>query len=87
MAKVVKEEVIKEFRIHETDTGSAEVQVALITKTINSLVEHLKVHRKDFHTQRGLLLMVGKRRRLLKYLKGKDLVKYTALTSSLSIKA
>ena len=87
MAKVVKQEVIKAHQIHEKDTGSAEVQVALITKTINSLVEHLKVHKKDYHTQRGLLLMVGKRRRLLKYLKAKDLEKYTALTSALSIKA
>ena len=87
MAKMVKQEVIKEFKIHETDTGSTEVQIALITKTINGLVDHLKTHRKDFHTQRGLLLMVGKRRRLMKYMKSKDLEAYMTLTKALSLKA
>ena len=85
MAKMVKQEVIKEFKIHETDTGSTEVQIALITKTINGLVDHLKTHRKDFHTQRGLLLMVGKRRRLMKYMKSKVLEAYMTLTKALSL--
>jgi small subunit ribosomal protein S15 len=86
MAKPVKIEVIKDFQVHEKDTGSAEVQIALLSKSINNLVEHLKAHKKDFHTRRGLLLMVGKRRRLLKYLKSKKPDKYGELIKKLEIK-
>jgi small subunit ribosomal protein S15 len=72
MEKENKAGIIKQFQSHPGDTGSAEVQIALLTNRINSLNEHLKLHRKDYHSRRGLLLMVGKRRKFLNYLKGKN---------------
>ncbi|MGB2756404.1 MAG: 30S ribosomal protein S15, partial [Acidimicrobiia bacterium] len=69
-------EVIAEHRTHETDTGSPEVQVALLTSRINHLTDHLKVHKKDHHSRRGLLMLVGQRRRLLDYLNGNDVERY-----------
>lgn len=73
-----KADVIAQNRVHETDTGSPEVQIAILTARINELTEHMKVHKKDFHSQRGLLKMVGKRRRLLDYLIKKDITRYRA---------
>jgi small subunit ribosomal protein S15 len=87
MPEVVnKESVITNFRIHEKDTGSCEVQVALLTARIAHLTEHLRGHRKDFHSRRGLLLMTSKRRRLLNYLKKHDLEKYTELLQKLNLR-
>lgn len=82
-----KQEVIRENRRHERDTGSAEVQVALLTERINQLTEHLKVHRKDFHSRRGLMMMVGRRRRLLNYLKRESGERYRALVERLGLRA
>lgn len=81
-----KSEIINKFRLHEKDTGSVEVQIALLTERINHLTEHFKVHVKDHHSRRGLLKLVGKRRRLLDYLKKKDLTKYRELIKSLGIR-
>ena len=81
-----KQGLIKEHRIHETDTGSAEVQVALLTKQINELTDHLKRHPKDNHSRRGLLKMVGKRKRLLGYLSKNKSKSYTALIKKLGLK-
>ena len=81
-----KLEVINEYKVHETDTGSAEVQVAILTKRINELNEHLKEHKKDHHSRRGLLKMVGKRRNLLRYLKNKDIERYRSLIEKLEIR-
>ena len=83
---VNKENVITNFRIHEKDTGSCEVQVALLTARITHLTEHLRDHRKDFHSRRGLLLMTSKRRRLLNYLKKHNLEKYTELLQKLNLR-
>ena len=77
---------IAEHRLHETDTGSTEVQVALLTKRINHLTEHLKVHKKDHHSRRGLLMLVGQRRRLLDYLKGIDVERYRSLIARLGLR-
>ena len=74
------------FRTNEKDTGSPEVQVALITEQINHLTEHLKVHKKDFTSRRGLLMMVGKRARLLKYLQGENRTRYQSLIKKLGIR-
>lgn len=81
-----KKIIIDEFKINEKDTGSAEVQVAILTKRINELNEHLKVHKHDHHSRRGLLKMVGKRRNLLKYLKNKDINRYRTLIEKLGIR-
>lgn len=81
-----KIEVIEKFRMHGTDTGSPEVQVALVTERINHLTEHFKVHTKDFHSRRGLLKLVGLRRRLLDYLKEKDLERYRKLIKDLGLR-
>ena len=81
-----KLEQISKYRVHETDTGSPEVQVALLTKRISHLTEHLKVHHKDHHSRRGLLKMVGRRRRLLDYLKANSLDRYQALIGSLGLR-
>jgi small subunit ribosomal protein S15 len=81
-----KSETIGRFKRHDKDTGSPEVQVALLTDRINHLTEHFKVHKKDFHSRRGLLKLVGQRRRLLDYLKFKDLNKYRELIKSLGIR-
>lgn len=81
-----KAEIIEDFKYHEKDTGSSEVQIALLTARINHLVEHLKKNNKDNHTRYGLLLMVGRRRRFLKYLKKKDEAKYFELAKQLKLK-
>lgn len=81
-----KGEVIQKYRLHEKDTGSPEVQVAILTDRINHLTEHFNVHKKDFHSRRGLLKLVGQRRRLLDYLKNKDLERYRNLIKSLGIR-
>lgn len=77
---------ITEHRLHETDTGSPEVQVALLTARINELTTHLKVHKKDHHSRRGLLMLVGRRRRLLDYLKNNDVERYRALIARLGLR-
>jgi small subunit ribosomal protein S15 len=77
---------IAEHRLHETDTGSTEVQVALLTARINHLTEHLKVHKKDHHSRRGLLMLVGQRRRLLDYLRSNDVERYRALIAKLGLR-
>ena len=74
--------VIAENRLHDTDTGSPEVQIALLTQRINHLTEHLKVHKKDFHSRRGLLMLVGRRRRLLDYVRKNDVERYRAIVAS-----
>ena len=84
--KEVKTEVIANNRTHETDTGSPEVQIAILTARINELNEHLKVHKKDNHSRRGLFLMIGKRRRLLDYLMAKDIERYRAIIAKLGIR-
>jgi small subunit ribosomal protein S15 len=81
-----KQEVIAAFKTHETDTGSPEVQVAVLTERIRELTEHLKVHKKDFHSRRGLLKMVGSRRRLLRYLMNKDFNRYRSLIERLGLR-
>ena len=77
---------ITENRLHESDTGSTEVQVALLTERINHLTEHLKVHKKDHHSRRGLLMLVGRRRRLLDYLRRNDVERYRALIAKLGLR-
>lgn len=86
MRKEEKQEVILNNRTHDTDTGSPEVQVAILTKRINELNEHLKVHKKDHHSRRGLLKMVGRRRNLLGYLAKKDINRYRDLIAKLGIR-
>ena len=86
LRKDEKTAVIVANRTHETDTGSPEVQIAILTKRINDLTEHLKVHKKDHHSRRGLLKMVGKRRNLLAYLKSKDIERYRATIDKLGIR-
>ena len=81
-----KQQIINEYRRDEKDTGSSEVQIALLTERINELTEHLKVHKKDNHSRRGLLKMVGKRRNLLNYLAKTDLNKYREIAQKLSIR-
>jgi small subunit ribosomal protein S15 len=81
-----KGEVIEQYRTHEVDTGSAEVQVALLSDRINHLTEHLKVHKKDHHSRRGLLMMVGKRRRLLNYLQKNYIKRYRTLIQKLGLR-
>src|ERR1041384_6836138 len=77
---------IGEYRLHETDTGSPEVQIALLTERINMLTAHLKVHKKDHHSRRGLLMLVGRRRRLLDYLRRNDVERYRALIARLGLR-
>ena len=81
-----KEELIKEFALKAGDTGSADVQVAILTERINNLTEHMKIHKKDFHSRRGLLIMVGQRRRLLDYLKRRETSRYEALIKRLGLR-
>ena len=81
-----KNEIIDEYKTHEGDTGSPEVQVALLTARINQLTDHLRTHPKDFHSRRGLLMMVGQRRRLLNYLNSKDVERYRSLSARLGIR-
>ncbi len=81
-----KKGIIESFRTHENDTGSPEVQIALLTQRINELNEHLKAHKKDFHSRRGLLKMVGHRRALLDYLKKTDVERYRAILERLNLR-
>ena len=82
----MKTTTIAQHRLHETDTGSPEVQVALLSKRIEHLQEHFKTHKKDFHSRRGLLRMVGQRRRLLDYLKSTDIARYRKLVTALNLR-
>jgi small subunit ribosomal protein S15 len=81
-----KNEIIESFRVHETDTGSPEVQIALLTTRINDLTDHLRTHRHDHHSRRGLLKLVGQRRRLLAYLQKKDVERYRATITRLGLR-
>jgi len=81
-----KSAIIDEFCLHDNDTGSPEVQIAILTKRINGLTEHLKEHKKDHHSRRGLLKMVGQRRRLLNYLKTADVERYRTITKKLKLR-
>ncbi len=81
-----KKGIIDSYKVHESDTGSTEVQVAIITERIKYLTEHFKVHAKDHHSRRGLLKLVGKRRRLLNYLKKKDVSKYREIIERLGVR-
>ena len=81
-----KAATIAEHRQHETDTGSPEVQISLLSERINHLTEHLKVHKKDHHSRRGLLMIVGRRRRLLDYLRRNDVERYRALIAKLGLR-
>jgi small subunit ribosomal protein S15 len=86
VTKEQKQEIIEHHQIHEHDTGSPEIQIALLTERINQLTEHFKIHKKDHHSRRGLLKMVGKRRRLLEYLKGKNIERYQKLIKELGLR-
>lgn len=86
MEKDKKQSIIEGYKTHENDTGSPEVQVALLTERINHLNEHLKAHKKDHHSRRGLLKMVGKRRNLLNYVKAKDIERYRELIEKLGLR-
>ena len=81
-----KDELIEQYRLHEADTGSPEVQIALLTHRISYLNEHFKVHKKDHHSRRGLLKLVGQRRRLLNYLKAKDVSRYRRIIQALGLR-
>ena len=86
LAAEVKQQIMTDYATHEGDTGSPEVQVALLSRRISDLTEHLKVHKHDHHSRRGLLLLVGQRRRLLKYLQDKDIARYRALIERLGLR-
>ena len=86
MTQAEKQAIMKEYATHEGDTGSPEVQIAVLTKRINDLTEHLKEHHKDHHSRRGLLKMVGQRRGLLAYLRKKDIERYRALIEKLGLR-
>ncbi len=86
LAPEAKNQLISKFRIHRKDTGSPEVQVAILSKRIAELTEHFKVHKKDFHSRRGLLSLVARRRKLLKYLKGRSPERYQALIQQLGLR-
>ena len=86
MTKERKQEIINTYKREENDTGSPEVQIALLTERINELTEHLKVHKKDNHSRRGLLKLVGKRRNLLNYLAKKDIERYREIAQKLSLR-
>ena len=86
MLKEEKQQIIEANKTHDGDTGSTEVQIALLTKRINDLTEHLKVHQKDHHSRRGLLKMVGHRRNLLAYLQKNDIERYRAIIKKLGIR-
>lgn len=86
LLKEQKTAVIEENKLHDGDTGSPEVQIAILTRRINDLTEHLKLHKKDHHSRRGLLKMVGHRRNLLQYLKKKDIERYRATIAKLGIR-
>ena len=86
LVKEQKAKLINDFKMHARDTGSAEVQIAILTERINDLGLHFKSHKKDLHSRRGLLLLVSRRRRLLKYLKDKDMKKYEEILGKLSLR-
>ena len=86
MTKDIKQDLINTYKREDNDTGSPEVQIALLTERINELTEHLKIHKKDNHSRRGLLQMVGKRRNLLNYLAKKDLEKYREIVEKLNLR-
>lgn len=86
LLKEEKTAIMKEYATHEGDTGSPEVQIAVLTRRINELTEHLKVHKKDHHSRRGLLKMVGHRRNLLSYLQKKDIERYRAIIARLGLR-
>ncbi len=86
MTKEVKQNIIETYKTHEGDTGSPEVQIALLTYRINHLNEHLKTHKKDHHSRRGLLMMVGKRRGLLNYLMDQDIERYRSIVTRLNLR-
>ncbi len=82
----VKREIIDKYKLHEEDTGSPEVQIGLLTHRITYLTEHFKVHKKDHHSRRGLLMLVGQRRRLLNYVKNKDVKRYRSIIETLGLR-
>jgi len=86
MDKAKKNEIIAQYKLHDSDTGSPEVQIALLTERINHLNEHLKVNKKDHHSRRGLLMMVGRRRGLLNYLKSVDIERYRSIIDRLNLR-
>ncbi len=86
LAPDAKSRVITQYRLHQTDTGSPEVQIALLSQRIEYLTEHFKIHKKDHHSRRGLLKLVGQRRRLLDYLKKSDVERYRGVVSSLNLR-
>ncbi|MFY4773931.1 30S ribosomal protein S15 [Metabacillus sp. RGM 3146] len=86
MTQERKNEIISEYRTHDTDTGSPEVQIAILTEQINTLNDHLRTHKKDHHSRRGLLKMVGKRRNLLTYLRNNDVPRYRELINKLGLR-
>ena len=81
-----KKDLIEKFKLHDSDTGSPEIQIALLTSRISYLTEHLQTHKKDHHSRRGLLILVGRRRRLLNYVKNKDINRYKTIISDLGIR-
>ena len=87
LPKEEKSDLISEFKLHDTDTGSPEVQIAILSRRITDLTEHLKEHNKDHHSRRGLLKMVGQRRRLLGYLKENDIERYRGIVEKLGLRA
>ena len=86
LEKDKKQEIIKKFQMHENDSGSPEVQIALLTERINQLTEHFQIHKKDYHSRRGLLKLVGQRRRLLDYLKSRKAEKYRQMVKELGLR-
>ena len=82
----IRERLTKEYQVHETDTGSSEVQVAVLTERIKQITDHLRIHKKDVHSRRGLVTLVSKRRRLLKYLSNEDVNRYQTLISRLGLR-
>ncbi len=86
LVKEEKQKIIENFKTHEMDTGSTEVQIAILTSRINKLNEHLKANKKDNHSRRGLVMMVGKRKRLLQYLKNREISKYKKLIKELGLR-
>ena len=81
-----KKELIEQYKLHETDTGSPEVQIGLLTHRISYLTEHFKVHKKDHHSRRGLLILVGRRRKLLNYVKNNDVKRYRTIIANLGLR-
>ncbi len=84
--KEKKQQIIEDYKVHTADTGSTEVQVAILTARILELTDHMRIHKKDFHSRRGLLIMVGKRRKLLQYLKDRDFTRYQNLIQRLGLR-